>query len=361
MEDFLQLTFLENPIRNWLWAGGICLVGFLLSRVVAVLLSKQLFWLIHYDTIPIANFVTLLRKPVAWIFMLGVFYWAAIQIHRPAAWKEAPYSTLLIFISDFYELAYIGTIAWACSRMAKFIGLVFQKKAELTDSKLDDQLVPFIRDLGIVGIWIFTVFVMLSRVFKVDVTALITSLGIGGVAIALAAKETLENFFASFTIFLDKPFIVGDAVMVSGITGDVEKIGFRSTRIRAVDGSLVTIPNRLMASQNLENQTQREFRRSKQYLKLGYQTPPEALRKIVANIQKLITTHPLTKEKEGLVRFDGFAESWLEVLVVFHVKTASWEVFNEVKEAINFEILGIIEAEGCSLAYPTIKVGINKG
>ena len=126
------------------------------------------------------------------------------------------------------------------------IGLILKKKAEATENKMDDQLIPFAIEIGKILAVIFAIFIILGNIFGVNITALATGLGIGGVALAMASKESLENLLGSFTIFFDRPFTVGDMVTVGSVTGVVEKVGFRSTRIRTFDKSIVTVPNKKM-------------------------------------------------------------------------------------------------------------------
>ena len=299
-----------------------------------------------------------MRKPLEAIFSLLFLYLAFDRLTIPTEWHWAPlgqfgFRSLAIHT---FETLMILSVTWGIIRFLKFVSLIFLKRAEKTESKLDDQLVPFFRDLAIVAVVSLSALVILDNVFSIDVAALLAGLGIGGLALALAARETLENLFASFTIFLDLPFVVGDTVQVGATSRDVEKVGFRSTRIRTADGSIVTIPNRLMTAQPLDNQTQRQHRRAKFMIRLTYQTTQTQLRNITEQIQGLIDTHALTRSKQGLVRFENFGESSLDLLVIFHVETADWRVFHDVKEEINFEILRIIEQNGSSLAYPTTSV-----
>ena len=132
------------------------------------------------------------------------------------------------------------TIFWTINRSIDFVGYKLKNKALETESKVDDQLIPFAIDIAKVLTIVLGVVMILGNVFDVNVTALVTGLGIGGVAFALASKESLENLLGSFTIFFDKPFTVGDTVNLGGVTGTVEKVGFRSTRIRTFDKSVVT-------------------------------------------------------------------------------------------------------------------------
>lgn len=360
MTNLLQQYFLENSLKNWLSALGIIFFGLVLGKGLSNLVGKQLFRVIKKEvkTAPLADFARLLHKPIQYLFVLVSFYLAAQQLFVPKrfGWVSAHKFGFLMLVERSYASIFLLTIGFVIMRLVKFLAIIWQQEAEKTLSKLDDQLVPFIRDLIIVLNWLVIVFVIMGKVFDVDVAALVTSLGIGGLAIALAAKETLENFFASFTIFLDKPFVVGDTVKVNETFGDVEKLGFRSTRIRTPDGSLVTIPNRLVTSHNLENLSQRQFRRHKFYVRLTLQTPQEIILKIINDLEQYIDKQPLTSRKKGLVRFEHLAESSLNILVIFHVESIVWEEYQAMVEAVNFKTLEIIIANGGQLAYPTLQL-----
>ena len=199
----------------------------------------------------------------------------------------------------------------------------------------------------------------MGSVFKVDVGALIAGLGIGGLALALAAKVSLENLLASFVIFFDKPFIIGDLVSVNGVTGVVEKIGFRSTRIRTLEKSYLTMPNRLMIDNVLDNLSQRTFRRVSFNIGVLYGTTEEQLKNIVTAIQKYIDEHPHTNQ-DGEIHFMEFGASSLDIMVLYYIDTMDWSVFLKIKEEVNFEIMRIVEHHGADFAFPTQTIHLEK-
>jgi MscS family membrane protein len=232
----------------------------------------------------------------------------------------------------------------------KVVILVAQEKWQGVEQKSKQQFIPFLNDLSMVFIITASGFVMLGRVFQVDVVALITGLGLGGLALALAARETLENLFASFTIFLDLPFVVGDSIQVGGISGDIEKIGFRSTRLRGADGNLIMIPNRLLTSQSLENMSERDFRRAKFNLTCDLKTKPSQIEKAISDIETLILQDALCKKKAPKIVFEGFGTYSLDISVTLFVSSKDFTKFQMVKQEINLGILKILEKEGIELA-----------
>ena len=356
--QYLQTEFLENKVYNILSLLGILAFGLLFRRYLAEYFSKILYRFIRHDNIPIRTFIEMLGQPVRLLITLIFIYLASTFIHFPASWHLPPQEIfgLKMLLIRIYEGIFIFAVAWVLVRITKFIALIFQERATLTTSKLDDQFIPFFKDLVIVIISILTIFVLLGIVFKVDVVALVTGLGIGGLAIALAARETLENLFASFTLFLDLPFVVGDNIQLDKVSGDVENIGFRSTRIRTGDGSLISVPNRLLTAQALENQTKRKFMRAKYTVKLESDTSIDILEKIIREINQTIHNQELShKPDPGITRFGGFGENSLDVLVSYNIATNDGALFNKIKEQINYQIMSIIKTNETKFAHPIFK------
>ena len=176
-------------------------------------------------------------------------------------------------------------------------------------------------------------------------------LGLGGLAFALAAKESLENLFASFTIFLDKPFVVGDLVTVNGITGNVEKVGFRSTRIRTLEKSFVTLPNKQMIDSPLDNHSLRTHRRADFILQLEYNLPQEQLLGFVEGIREILNSNSSCNE-ESIACFHSFGESAMEIRVLFFADTTDFNDFLLIRESINLEILKLAGRMNIRFAYP---------
>jgi MscS family membrane protein len=366
-DNWLNTVFFHNKIENWLWFFGIILIGFLLKSLFSTLLSKLIYGLIKRETkgVSVLEFIRLIKKPIEFIISLTILTMAIEEIVFPKSWRVIPLGKMsfLNFVDKIFEALFILAITWLAVRITKFIALIGIEKAKETESKHDDQLVPFFRDLAISFLCFISFLVILGYVFKQDVVSLITGLGIGGVALALAARETLENLFASFTIFFDKPFVAGDSVEI-GTTqqGDVEKIGFRTTRLRTPEGSLLNVPNRLMVSQNVNNLSLREFRRVKFWLKLSNDTPIEQIEELVELIKKMLALHPKTSHEEykPYALFENFGEYALEVLVVYYIIEPEFREFKTYQSEINTEILRTLRSLGLKLAMPSQDIKVLK-
>jgi MscS family membrane protein len=302
------------------------------------------------------KFVELLVKPLELLISVSIVYWAISQLSYP--FEEIIFkrkqSSLTYFdvIDKLYLFLLIFGITWTFLRIIDFVALVFSYRGSLTTSKSDDQLIPFVKELVKIVTYIIAVFVVLGLVFKINVLTLIAGLGIGGIAVALAAKDSLENLFGSFTIFIDKPFVVGDLVKIDGIEGNIEKVGFRSTQIRSVNRSIITVPNKKMIDGALENLTLRNFRRIKFSIGLSYETPATTLKKIIAEINMLIKTNTNYNE-DSIAIFEEFGEFSMNIKVVYFEEMIEYNEHLLNREKINFAIAEIISKNGASFTHPT--------
>lgn len=363
MEKILEQEWFGNTIQSYLWFVGIILFGLIFLRIASGLIIRLLYKIFkpHSGGVSPDDFLNLLRKPVGLFVILITILIAAQQLAYPPEWNLEPVENfgLKLFVEKTFQVLIIISIIWILMRLVDFFGLILSYRASLTESKSDDQLIPFFRDAIKIIVVIFGFFFILGAVFNLNIASLVAGLGIGGLAIALAAKESLENLFGSFTIFLDKPFVVGDLVQVGTIIGTVEKIGFRSTRIRTLEKSYVTIPNKKMIDQELDNLSLRTFRRGRFNIGVTYDTTVEQIKAIVADIQKFIDEHPNTNQ-EGRVRFMEFGESSLDIMVQYFVDTMDWDIYIKIREEINYEIMEIVKRHGSDFAFPSRSVYLEK-
>ena len=361
--EFLNYEFLGNSVIDYLYFLSSFLVGLLLIIPFRLFISKLLFRLVDKENNEDDNekFNSLLKKPLQYFLTLLVLYFSVKFISLPDFLSSTDEGglNLIEYFDKAFNLFLLITIFWTLNRAIDFIGFKLKNKALKTESKVDDQLIPFAIDIAKVLTVVLGLVMILGNVFDVNVTALVTGLGIGGVAFALASKESLENLLGSFTIFFDKPFTVGDIVTLGGVTGTVEKVGFRSTRIRTFDKSVVTVPNKNIISAELDNLGARPVRRVKFNIGLTYDTSVENIKNIVDDIQKLIDEHPMTNQ-EGKVRFLEFGPSSLDIMVLYYVESPDWEVLIDAKQKINFDIIDIVNKYECEFAFPSTSVYIEK-
>ncbi|WP_167852100.1 mechanosensitive ion channel family protein [Hymenobacter elongatus] len=349
LHEILNLRFLGNNVGAYLTCAGILLFGYLFKTLLSKLLSKLVFRFIRQRTegVSEAQFQALLIQPVSIVVFLTTVYLAFQVLDYPVRSSELnhndPWPQVALF--RLYQLGIIVGVAWIALRLVDFVVLIFRRRAEMSTSRLNDQLIPFAKDLLKVLVLTIAFLVMLSRVFGVNVTALIGGLGIGGLAVAFAAKESLENLIASFTIFLDRPFAVGDLVEVGGVTGTVEKVGFRSTRLRTAEKSYVTVPNKSMIDKPLDNLSLRTARRVNFTLALSHSTTSKQLRGIVQDAQQVIKEYPLTTD-DIQIKFAALTPAAKEVTVQYFVETTNYDEWLDVKEELNYRLVELVEKHG---------------
>ena len=359
--NLLNKQFLSNSLENYCWFFGFVIFGLIFKRIISKYLSNIMFKILNRDkTIEINSFNKLVIKPIGFFVMLMFIYLGSLNIMFPQELNfESKNFNFSIILNKIFTVVVLLSISKIALRFVDYFGIVFLNKANTTESKMDDQLIPFIIELGKIAVYIVLFFVLLSKIFNIDVTALAAGVGIGGIAIAMASKESLENLLGSFTIFFDKPFLVGDLVTTGNITGTVEKVGFRSTRIRTFDKSIVTVPNKNMISAELDNLGKRKVRRARFYIGLTYDTTIDQIKKVVKEIEILINDHPRT-DQEGRVKFQEFGASSLDIMVLYYVNSTKWDDFIDVKEDINYKIMKIVNNNDCEFAFPSTTVYLQK-
>ncbi len=361
--QFLLKEILGNTLLDYSWFFGAILLAIIFKKLISKYLSGLLFKIIGKKgaEVGVERFDELLSKPIGLCIMLSIIYLGSSHIQYPPEWNLGSENEigLKMLISKGFSLIFIYSIFWILFKMIDFVGLILLKKAELTENKMDDQLIPFIIEIGKIFICIFGVFIIMGSIFNVNIAALATGLGIGGIALAMASKESLENLLGSFTIFFDQPFTVGDVVIVGTVTGTVEKVGFRSTRIRTFDKSLVTVPNKKMIDAELDNLGLRSVRRVKFNIGLTYETSTDQIKAIVTDIQEMINKHEKTNQ-EGKVRFQEFGSSSLDIMVMYFVDSPKWEDLINVKQDVNYKIMEIVKKNNSDFAFPSTTVYLQR-
>jgi MscS family membrane protein len=260
--------------------------------------------------------------------------------------------TVIQVVDKIFLLLFIISGFWIFLRIIDFIAQVFLHRASFTESKSDDQMVPFIKELTKILTIIFAIFVLMGSVFNMNVATIIAGLGIGGIAVALAAQDTLQNLLGSFTIFADKPFVVGDLIRIDKYEGTIEKVGFRSTLIRTLDKTMVIIPNKKMVDSPLENLSLRNLRRMKFNVGLQYDTPAAVILKISKEIEEYVNKHEATSD-DTLATFDSFGDSSLNLQVLYFIEIVDYSEYMKIRQEINYGIMEIVTRNGAEFAFPS--------
>lgn len=285
------------------------------------------------------------RSATAAVALLGV-----ARLLRGLPWpaRLEPSARVAASIAD---LAWVGVLLYSLVDVAaRWIELANRR----TRSRLDNVMAPMIgRTLRIVVVVL--VLVQAAQILSdKPITSILAGLGIGGLAIALAAQDTVRNFFGSVVLFADKPFEIGDRIAVDSVDGRVEWVGFRSTRIRTLDGELVTIPNGDLAGRTIRNIGKRSHIRRVLNIGLTYDTPPENVERALALVKDLLENRrELDPNMPPKVFFTEFRDWSLNLQVIYWLRSADWWAALEFGERLNLDILRAFSAEGIRFAFPT--------
>ncbi len=255
-------------------------------------------------------------------------------------------------ISEVVRGLILVAVVLSAYRLTDVIADQMSVRAESTESKLDDQLVPLVRRALKIIVIVSGILILLQN-FDVNVGSLVAGLGIGGVAIALAAKDTIANFFGSVMIFVDRPFQIGDWVRIGDTEGIVEEVGFRSTRVRTFYNSLVTVPNAHFTEAAIDNMGLREYRRYSTVLNLTYDTTPEQMEAFVEGIRAIIVANPKSRKDYYEIHFSNFGAHSLDVMVYIFFKVSSWTEELQERHNVLMEILRLASNLGVEFAFPT--------
>ncbi len=248
---------------------------------------------------------------------------------------------------------------WFLWRLIQGLSVYFTARARETDSSLDDQLVPFIAKTLKIFL-VLTAVLVVAQNMGYSISGLIASLGIGGIAIAMAAKDTIANIFGSIMILVDRPFRVGDWIKTSEFEGVVEEVGFRSTRIRTFAKTLVNVPNSSLANMVIDNIDARNVRRIKMRIGLTYDTSSAQMAAAITGIESILLNHPGVDQNYKLVKFDEFADSSLSIFLYYFSASKVWDEYLQVRQEVNMEIMKLLENMELEFAFPSQTVYLHK-
>lgn len=331
---------------------GLILVGFILRTIVAWFFSGQAQrFMQRLGVVWGQELLAKVGNPIGAVIAVVVVGGLLPTLVLPVRLNE-----FILLVLDV-----VGTLytVIALYRVVDLLTAWLTQRAERTDTKLDDQLVPLIsRALKILVIVLGGVFILESLHY--DVASLLAGLGIGGLAFALAAKDTIANLFGSITIFTSKPFHIGDWIAVAGVEGTVETVGFRSTRIRTFYNSLVSIPNSVVADSSIDNYGERRYRRIKLMLGVTYSTSADQIEAFVEGIKGLLRAHPGVRQDYFEVHFNTFSASSLDILLYAFFDVSSWTEELTSRHRLLLDIKRLAEALQVDFAFPTQTVHLEK-
>jgi MscS family membrane protein len=338
----------DSELRHWAIAAVILFVTVVLRRYLVQWLRRITQGLTkRTKTILDDAFFEAAEKPLSWLILLfGI--WAAVMVLKPSS-DVLP---LLDIAERGGRMISIVLIVWFLWRLIDGVSTYALAKAKNTDSSLDDQLIPFVSKT-IKLFLIVTGVLVVAQNMGYSISGLIASLGIGGIAVAMAAKDTIANLFGSIMLLVDRPFMVGDWIKTSKFEGVVEEIGFRSTRIRTFAQTLVNVPNSMLANMVIDNIDARSKRRIKMRIGITYATSTEKMQQAVAGIEKILKDHPGVDQDFSLVKFDNFDDSALSIFLYYFSKDKNWTVYLQVRQEVNLQIMQLLESLELEFAFPS--------
>lgn len=359
MNRFLQQVFLQNTVQDYLVTTGIIVIVLLLNKTISRIVANGVCRLLRrqWKDLDQAQFVNLVVHPLSLFLVTSIAIITLYRLTFPAVLNVTIYkyslSTILHTIGIIIQIV---LFIWLLLRMIDFIADLLEKRANLTLDQSDNQLILFFKDFFKVVIGIIGLLMILKLAFNYKIASLLTGLSIVGAAIALALRESLENLIASFIIFFDKPFTTGDLVKVQAISGNVERIGLRSTRIRTGDKSYVTVPNKQMVDSILDNVSRRSQIRGEVLLHLNLQTPPDKIELLISELKTYLSN--VEEIQSFNVLFNDIRIQAYVILVEFFTMPIEHNRFMAIKQALNLFTLQTMEkhdiriaAQGAELAF----------
>lgn len=348
LDTILQETFLGISAARFAAAFGVLIAALVLKKIFGHIFVKVIFPLAartrsRYDD----EFLTCIRKPAELLVVLvGLFI--AVQVLQlptePVDMRRGAYAVLKVLVTF--------DIAWALFNLVTLLEVFLSGWVNRTASTLDDHLLPFIRK-SIRAFIIFLAAIMTIQNLGYSISGLLASLGIGGLAVALAAKDTLSNIFGSFMIILDRPFHLGDWIKSGDMEGVVEEVGFRSTKIRTFAKTLITVPNNVIANLAIDNFSRMPKRRIKLNVGVTYESTPQQMRGAVRMIREMLKNHPAIQQDFFLVNFTDFGASSLDIMVYCFTTTTVWGEYLDAREDVCLKIMDILESLGLEIAFPS--------
>ena len=350
INEILNQVVLGTPLYKWAFALLIFLLFLLFRKIFSHIIVNSIKAIVSKTKTTIDDKVlSMIESPLRFLFIV-IGLWIAFDIINLKA-DITQHTVKSLFIILVFWIFYNGVNVFS-SDIFKFAQKFGKELAQEVGIFLIKSIKTFIFILAVLAV---------LQEWGINVTALIASLGIGGLAIALAAKDTAANLFGGLTILADKSLKIGEWVKVGSVEGIVEDIGMRTTKIRTFEKSLITVPNQYIANNPIENFSRRNIRRIKMIIGVVYDTPADVVRKIVKDIKAMLEQHPdVAQDQAIVVYFDEFADSSLNIFILFYANTSNWLEYVQIKQDINLKIMDIVEKNGSSFAFPSRSIYVEK-
>lgn len=362
MENLLQQKILDNTIEAYLYVLGTILLMLLLKRYISKYLAHQLYKAITKKRNQTArqSFLDLVAGPLGLFLFLSITIIAIDKLQFPGVLDFKIYRiTSRQMIESIANAIMVVVFIRLCLRVIDFIAIILEEKANLTPDQTDNQLVIFFKDFFKVILVIIGLLLIMKFSFNKPVGNVLTGLSIVGAALALATRESLENLIASFIIFFDRPFAVGDLVKVNGFTGNIEKIGLRSTRIRTTEKTYISVPNKQMVDTIVDNISLRTQRKAELRIELDLAASATQLEAFTVAVKKILDKPDVLNTVVFLAETGKNAH--VVIIEFFTSMDQSIETFNQLRQQVNLEIISWLEANHLQLAAANTDVTVRQG
>ena len=251
------------------------------------------------------------------------------------------------------HIVFAISLTWVMGQVVTIVSEYFAHLADKTENKLDDILIPMLTKAARVFVYCIGA-VIVAHSLTIDVTNLVAGLGIGGLAFALAAKDTLSNLFGSLTVVLDRPFHIGDWIKIGNdIEGTVIEVGFRSTKIRTFYDSIISIPNNQLTNVHIDNMNKRQYRRYVTHVTVQYDTPPEKIEAYCEGIRKIIASYDTTRKDYFNVYLNRMSDSSLDILVQVYWEVPDYAAEVSERHRLLIDIMRLAKELDIDFAFPT--------
>ncbi|MCI0515754.1 mechanosensitive ion channel family protein [candidate division KSB1 bacterium] len=348
MIAFIKNYFFEIAISRYFLALGIILLTLvtrlLFNRLIIKVLKR---WAqktsFKYDDL----FIEAIHPPLNAFIMSTGFFLALFILGLPRAPVDMP-----LFLENTYKVTLSVILVWLVYRLTDLLAYVFKQFILVSNEEFAQQFAELFRQSLRILVLVLGG-IMIIQNLGYSVSSLLTGLGIGGLAVALAAQDTLANFFGTIVMVTDRPFKIGDWIQFGNVDGQVESIGFRSTRVRTWSKSMMIIPNKLLTSEIIQNWSLMPKRRVQMTIGITYDSPQASVQLLLTRIREILKNDPAVDSEFYLANFVDFSPSSLDIMIYYFTISTKWAEHLAVRERINLQIISLISEMGLLFAFPS--------
>jgi len=333
------------PWKEAMFSTGIFLLFLLFRKIFTMYVFKIILYISRKaPTELVTNILLAFEKPFRSFFVVIGFYFVYLYLPIPVRFDES--------MMNIFSTLIIIHIGWGLYYLSASSSVIFSKLGDKLDIQFDQIVVPFLSKIIRFALVAMIISIIASE-WGYNVSTFVAGLGLGGLAFALAAQDSIGNFFGGVIIISEKPFTLGDWVSTPTVEGFVEDISFRSTKIRTFSDSIVIVPNSTLANEPIENWSKMSKRQISFNLGVLYSTPRDKIQRCVERIDDMLHQRDDINQELIIVNFSDFNESSLDIFLYFFTNSTVWVEYMTIKQDVNLKIMNILEEEGVSIAFPT--------